>query len=363
MLNRRKKQNRANQRPNVANENDTFRATPPGGEFARRFDRKLPDYVNVSDDLLSIGSRLSGGVIEVDFPTGDFVYRGLAIMIEGKATSAITGVTAPNLMAQGEDGRHYVKSGQFGKLISRVRLEADGIEIFDFESWQRFVEFLRMFGWDGRNDDLHDFLGFGWPNVFRDGSPVEALYALGTNNIRDLRLKIYTSNLWKSEMQLRIPVWYAPVRQNAAQVISRQTWSRTLATAGKHVIDDIRIDKRIWRIVVTTNQAKKITDYRVEVGDIEWQAGRAVVNQIEALKLSPPWGTQTHVGPYRNYTGALTGVGACLDLRVDMEREGLAIAPLTSEAQRRRDDRLKIELETASAGTEVMIEVYFADRI
>ena len=56
-------------------------------------------------------------------------------------------------------------------------------------------------------------------------------------------------------------------------------------------------------------------------------------------------------------------VGACLDLRVDMEREGLAIAPLTSEAQRRRDDRLAIEIDTVSAATEVTVEVYFADRI
>ena len=46
-----------------------------------------------------------------------------------------------------------------------------------------------------------------------------------------------------------------------------------------------------------------------------------------------------------------------------MEREGLAIAPPTSEAQRRRDDRLAIEIETASDATEVTSEVYFADRI
>jgi len=131
---------------------------------------------------------------------------------------------------------------------SRVRLEADGIEIFDFESWDRFNQYIRMFGWDGRSDEIHEFLGFGWPNVFRDGAAVEALYALGTNNIRDLRMKLYTTDEWKSEMRLRMPVWYSPVRQNAAHAISRQTYKRTLATAGKHVIDDIRMPEIIQGI-------------------------------------------------------------------------------------------------------------------
>ena len=245
MLNREKKQTRRNRRPNVQNENDTFRATQPGNDFARGFERKLPDYIDVSDDLLSIGSRLSGGVIEVNFPTGDYVYRGLATMVQGTEKTVVTGVTATNLMAFGGDGWHYVKSAYLGKLFSRVRLEADGIEIFDFDSWERFIQYIRMFGWDGRDTDTHEFLGFGWPNVFRDGAAVEALYALGTANIRDLRMKLYTTSDWKSEMELRMPVWYSPVRRNAAHVISRQTYNRTLATAGKHAIDDIRIDKRI----------------------------------------------------------------------------------------------------------------------
>jgi len=117
MMNRKKKQNRQNQRPNMQNENDTFRATQPGNDFAGGFARKLPDYIDVSYDLLSIGSRLSGGVIEVDFPTGDFVYRGLALMMQGTTATAITGVTSTNLIAVGGDGRHYVKSGYFGKPI------------------------------------------------------------------------------------------------------------------------------------------------------------------------------------------------------------------------------------------------------
>ena len=362
MLGRKRKGRGLNQSPNVQNENDLFRVRTPGDALLQRSDRKLPDYLNVADDLVSIGAPLSNGVIECDFPTGDYVYRGLALMIEGKATTAISGVTAPNLMTTGDDQREYVKEQYFSNLISRVTLEADGIEVWDFESYRELEQYIRLFGWDA-NSSYWSFVGFGWPNVFRDGSPAEALYALGTQNIRDLRLKVQTTDLWKSEMKLRMPVWYAPVRQPATQVISRQTWTRSLATAGRHVIDDVRIDKRIWRLIITTTSGKQVSDYRVEIGDIEWQSGRADVNKIEAVTLAPPWGSQVASGAFRSQTGALSAVGSVIDLRVDMDREGLAIAPLTSQAQRRRDDRLKIEITTLKANTEVTIRALFADRI
>ena len=363
MLGRKKRRGKGlNAAPNVQNENDLFRVRTPGEALLQRSDRRLPDYLNVSDDLVSVSQPLSNGVIEVDMPTGDYVYRGLAMLIQGAKTTAITGVTAPNLMTPGDDQRSYVKEEHFGKLISRITLEADGIEVWDFESYTEFEQYLRMFGWDAAGSHWA-FLGFGWPNVFRDGSPAEALYALGTQNIRDLRLKVQTTDLWKSEMKLRMPIWYAPVRQPATQVISRQTWRRTLATAGRHVIDDVRIDKRIWRLIITTPAGKPVSDYRVEIGDIEWQSGTVVQNAIEAVKLSPPFGTQIAAGAFRTGTGALNAVGSVIDLRVDMDREGLAIAPLTSQAQRRRDDRLKIELTTLKANTEVVIRALFADRI
>ncbi len=353
-----------NASPDVANEVDTFRTSVPGA-FAKRHDRKVPDYINVSDQLASVGTRLSGGVIEIDLPTGDYVYRGLAMLIQGKQTTAITSYDAATLMDKFEDDEYYVQAKYFFNLISRVTLEADGLTIWDFENWNRFVNFQRIFGWDGEDTDPGEFVGFGWPHVFREGSPIEDLYALGTLNIRDLKLKVYTKDVWQSEMQLKVPVWYNPVSTTAAHVISRQVYRTSIATAGRHVIDDIRIDKRIWRVVITTNQGKKVKSFRAKVGDVVWQEAATPVNMIQMLKLSKArGGTQAVVGPYRSDEGKVfSGYGSVIDLMVDFPREALSIKPLTSSAQRRRDDRFSVELDLVSAGTEVTIEVYFADRI
>ncbi|WP_420011347.1 hypothetical protein [Tateyamaria sp.] len=369
MMNKRK--NRLGQRPNVQNEVDTFRVSKPGPKRLNQIDRRVPDYINVDDELVSIGARLSGGEIEVDIPTGDYTYRGLAFLLEGKSSTSIASadvgsaaISANSLMMKAEDGKFYVKNRHFARFISRIKLEADGITVWDFEDMDRFTAYLRMFGWDFDLDDPACFVGFGWPNVFREGAAVADAYALGTANVTDLRLTVYTK-LWKDGMKLRMPAWYNPVRLPAGQVISRQVWKSAFVSAGKHVINDIRIDRRIWRILVTTNSGKKIKSAEVSVGDVEWYNARGVVSEIESLLFKPVNGVLNNTGPYRHTNGDLLSakVGGAIDLKVDMMREGLAIAPLTSDAQRRRDDRIEIELDLESANTEVTVEVFFADRL
>ena len=337
------------------------RAGMPGSQLVMGADAALPDYINVADDLVTISQRLSGGEYEIDIPTGAYTYRGLMLRFETLANTAITGTATADLLETGDNGEKYVNTDHFAKILSRIKLEADGITIWDFEDITRVEAYLRMNGCLGLGTAW--FIPFGWPNVFRAGAPVQDLYALGTGNIRDLRLTLYTTDKHKTEIKPQIIAFYNPVQVPAGNVISRQVYKKSFATSGKHIIDDIRIDRRIQRIIVTSGAGKKIKNFEVSIGDVEWIKSDTHVNHVEALLRPNKASDQEDVGPYRNATGALIGVGGCVDLLIDQERDGLALAPLTSDQQRRRDDRIEIELELKSANTEVTVEVYFADRL
>ncbi|MEM1352022.1 MAG: hypothetical protein AAGF27_06740 [Pseudomonadota bacterium] len=358
---------RLNQSPNVTNEIDMFRTTEPGDAILNRADKQTADYVNVDDDLLHIGNRLSDGRIEIKFRTGDYIYRGLFMLAQCTAATAITqapAVANGQLTTLGEDGKRYIKPQYFGRYINRVKLVADGITIFDFESYERARAYLMSYNWTIGTQNEAVFWGFGWPNVFQQGSAQEDLFALGTANIRDLKMVLYTSSNWDDSIQLVCPTYYHPQRAKAGHVIYRTQRIKDCATAGVHIIDDIRVDRPIWRIVVTTPEGQKLTNYEVRVGDVVWQTGTPVSNRLETLLLREVSGIQGAVGPYRDHNGDLVDAGCVIDLRVDlMDRDGRVLPPMTSDAQRRRDERLEIEVKTAQPDTEVCVEVFFAGRI
>lgn len=338
-----------------------FRAGTPGSQLVMQSDTSLPDYVNVASDLVTISQKLSGGEYEIDIPTGAFAYRGLMLRFETGNATAITGTLHAALVDTGDNATKYVKADKIKEIIRRIKLEADGVTIWDFEDITRFIAYMKMSGCWGLGSAW--FIPFGWPHVFRPGAPVQDLYALGTGNIRDLRLTVYTSGKHKTEIKPEVIAYYNPVNVPAGNVISRQVYKRSFATSGKHTIDDIRIDRRIQRILVTTDAGKKVKSYEVRIGDIEWLKSDTHINAMEALLLPNKSSDQEDVGPYRTATGALDGVGACVDLLIDQDRDGLALAPLTSDQQRRRNERIEIELDLAHSATQVTVEVYFADRL
>ena len=338
-----------------------IRSGMPGSQITSASMAALPDYINVSDDLVRVGQKLSGGEYEMEIPTGAYAYRGFLLRFRTGSATSITGINHAALTDAGDDGQKYVKASQISKIISRIKLEADGVTIWDFEEISRFVAYMKMSGAWGLTSAW--FIPFGWPHVFRPGAPVTDLYALGTSNIRDLKLTIYTTNNHKTEIVPELISFYNPVSVPAGNVISRQVYKQSVASAGKHVIDDIRIDRRIQRIIVTTPSSKGIKRYEVSIGDIMWIESDPHINAMEALLLPNKMSDQEDVGPYRSATGALDGVGACVDLIVDQMRDGLALSPLTSDSQRRRDERIEIELDLAAANTQVTVEVYFADRL
>lgn len=353
--------------PTVENEVDTFRTTQPGRAVMQRADKQTAEYINVDNDLLKVGPRLKNGRIVIDFPTRDCVYKGLFMMARcdaGTELTAAPAVGAAQFSTLQEDGRRYVRAQHFNRLIKRVKLVADNITIFDFEDFSRAQAYLQMHNWTFGNSKPGIFWGFGWPHVFRPGSPQEDLFSLGTANIDDLKLTLYTSDEWTDDIQLELPTYYHPQTMNAGHVIYRQKWTHVQGPVGSTIIDQIRIDKPIWRILLTTPSGQRISDYRVSVGDVEWQRGTPASNRFETLLLNEKLGVQNAVGPYRDADGLLMGVGSCIDLNVDLlERDGRVLPPMTTAAQVRRDERLNIELTTLQPDTEITAEVYFAGRI
>ena len=323
----------------------------------------LPDYMNVSDDLPTIGSRLADGSFEILFPTGDYVYRAWMVQFQGLVTSSITGASAATLMTRAEDRYYYTKRQYLHTLLSRVKLEADGLTLFDFESIVELEAFLVMSGVQLAATDEGFVIPFGWPYTFRAGAPVGDLYALGTANVEQLKLTLYT-NAWHTSLKPYITSYYNPVRMDAKNLLTREVYKRTYSSVGVHVMDDIRIDRRIHRILITSNANKPLKEYEVKIGDVVLRKGRCGLGALEANLLPRKTSDQEETGPYRTSTGQLDiGIGACIDVRFDWTMDGQALSPLTGQSQRRRNDKITVQVETLEADTELKAEVYFADEI
>ena len=363
LLNKRRNGGGGPAAPNVRNEIDTVRVGGANWSVAKDSDKKLQNQLYIDEDLIKVGSKLSNGQIVCDFPTGDYTYRGVMLAVKAAANATVGTLAAGSSVSLGQDGRYYIRQDALFRLFDRIKLEADGRIIWDFENWRDFEAYMKTYKWGFNGSNGFAFFGFGWPHIFREGVPFEDLFALGTGNIRDLKLTLYTSSNFEDGWEVQATAFFAPQRMPARHVISREVYVETFATAGVHTIRDLPIDRPIHRILVTVPTGKTITDYKLEVGKVELQKASSHTQQMLDMLMQRHAGENSEVGPYRLSSGALSGVGGLVTFDFDLWRNSQTLRPLTTDAQRRRDDEIAIELTLGVQDTEVTVQIFYADQI
>lgn len=350
--------------PNTRNDISTFHMARGPMQAAAAADQRIPDLTHWDDKPVKVGQKLSNGQIEIDFSTGDFFYRAFMLKVEAANNTTIGSLTAAQSVTRAEDNRWYVRSERFDNLFERIRLTVDGIDLWDFESWVEFEQFLAMNYWQFRPEDPVVYIGFGGPYTFADHLPLRELFGLGTANLRDVKLTLYTTPQYEDGMKLLCYAGYSPVRENSRRVITREVYKTTFATSGKHIFRDLPIDRRISRLVVTTNSGKRIASYKFKFGDIQIVDMPYSFQKISAQLRQRGEGPTSAPAPYRTGSGSsFAFVGAVIDLNFDELRNGTTLPKLDSDENRRRNDQLQLEMELLDAETEVKIEVYCADVI
>lgn len=292
----------------------------------------IPRYL---DNLPTISNQFADGVAVVDFPVGALTYRAFNIFLTNSA--AIAGETTP------ESGTHRVTWAFLSKYMDTVEVEIDGKTQISYSA-DEILDLNELMRWNVKTG--FNFLCFGAPNFFNGFETAEDAYALGTANIRSLRLLIKLKAAWPATMKLNVAALYYPVAKPIGYITTTRVQRYVLAGTGAQTISDIPHGVDLAAIWVRNMNAKQVNNIRLTVDDQTlYDASTAAWAALGQL-----WG--------KDHAQLAAG-----NLFLDFWMEGnpnKGIAALASNAQIRRNADIRLELDMAEAGAEIKIITHHA---
>ena len=233
-------------------------------------------------------------------------------------------------------GVHVVLDDKIYKYIENVKLVANGATMQDY-STQELLAKNEFHGLDlGRGE-----IGFHLPgeNMYRE-QKFRDLLALGTSNLRGLKVILKQTALFdNATMHVQSTPHYVMQERPATYVLTTERVVKTFSGVGKHTFidlpdgDDIQF---IWMI------GNGISDVMLEVD------GEALID----CSLNQYKGYLTSVG--RNNSALMSN-----QWFIDFHAEGepMSLAALDQPVEVRRGARIKIDLTTTNAETEIQFVV------
>lgn len=292
--------------------------TGVGKELAARASTER--HISKIRDVFSVSPAYSDGTATMDLKTGKYTYENLQFMI--RSAAEIVGDTFA------VDGKHYVSTGKLDKYISRVRLEIDGVVERDLPM-DLLVKFNEMDGYDVLAGVA--WMVFGGPHQF-DDKRVEDVYALGTNNVRDLRILVDLTTDWvDGSMFVEGMAEYTSTNRPITHLRTVKSKKESATGAGQFTITGLPIHSDIGAIHV--------------LGDNILSA-ELIIDDVEVMSI----GNYQLLGFNRLYGNDPLALGNGMTFDFMRSKEiSKALKSLERADQRKRNADIKIILEMAGA--------------
>lgn len=299
-----------------------IRHSRPGPEITKK--AQINRLTRVSNDPVEINKATGAGKCIVRLSTGDFTYRAIPF---GVRSSVDLGADSYALMG----GGYMVTLAALSKYISDIRLEVNGGPLQEWDT----DELITV-------NDFYDFkfhggfTGFHFPGEeMYDSQKMRDLFALGTANLRSLKLILKQTNLFDSDtMDIVCVPHYVQEARPATFVTRTQPILHTFSGVGKHTYNELPTGDDIQSIWV--------------IGD-----------GISHLKLEVDGETliDGHIDDYKAYLRSVNRDNSPLDDQwfIDFQAEGeaTALAALDLPGEVRRGAKVKVTLTTTQAETPV----------
>ncbi|MBV1863006.1 MAG: hypothetical protein KUG74_01100 [Rhodobacteraceae bacterium] len=284
---------------------------------------RLPRHTRVNGRVIEIAQNLAGGKSQVRLETGSPTYRAIPFSIVSDAE--IVGETTEVA------GRHIVDTAFISKYVDNVALLANGAPMQDLTTDELIMR-----------NNFHDqdfgegVTGFHFPGENMYLSPaVRDTFALGTRGMRGLKLELsQTAAFNATTMQVKCMPNYVLMPRKTGFVNTTERVIQSFGAVGKHTFTDLPDSddlQNFWLI------GAGITDLKVEVdGEVLIDCNR---HEYNAYLLS------------EGRFPAAVGDNWFIDLHSSGEARSLAALDLPAET--RRGAKVKIDLTTTVADTEV----------
>ncbi|MCD9147864.1 hypothetical protein [Pseudophaeobacter flagellatus] len=272
-------------------------------------------------NVFTTSPAYADGTATMDLKTGAYTYQVLQFSIWSSV--AIAGETFQR------DGRHIVNTANLSKYITRVRLEIDGV----VEQNLSMADWIKFNAKDGYNvADGVWWMHFGGPHQF-DDKRVEDVYALGTSNLRSVRILVDLTSDWNDgNMQLAGMAEYTSTRRHVTHLRTIKSNRHSPASAGEYTISGLPIHSDIGAIYVL---GEGIKSAKFVVDDVEIFDARNY--QIEAFNLL-----------YGADTTAL-GNGIVFDfMRSNEITKALKSLERSDQRKRNADIRIVVDMDAAN---------------
>lgn len=295
-----------------------IRTSGAGKELLQR--AKTTRAVDKIRDPFTISPAYSDGTATMEVKTGLYTYQFFQIMV--RTSAAIAGETILR------EGKHYVQTAHLSKYISRMRLEIDGNIERDL-TMDQMVNFNAFNGYDVMDGQV--FMVFGGPHQF-DDKTAEDLYALGTANLRSVRVLVDLSSDWTDgTMFLEGMAEYTSTRRQITHLRTVKQQRYAPASAGEYTISDLPIHSDIGGIYVL---GANILSAKLEVDGVEIMK----VTNYQLKGINKLYGTAPDS----------LGDGMVFDFLRNREvTKGLK--SLESNAERKRNANISITLDMGAA--------------
>lgn len=308
---------------------DVIRTSVPAQKKAATL--RLPRLTRITDQYVDATVGTQAGFSTFKLETGDVTYRAITWGIV--CTGEIVGVTLPR------DGKHYMRAEKLKDYIGEVRLTANGT---DMQSLSQ-EELETRNSYKGITFGPH-YTGFAFPgsNAYELRQWLDA-FALGTQGMKNLVLGLKaTADFDPATMEIVCMPHAVDMQKPVGFTFTTDRSNQTFASAGTHTYYDLPIGDDVADIWV---KGEGISHIRLEVdGDVLFDMDRM---QYESYLIANGRNPQVLGGEWF--------------LDVHCEGSPRSIAALDRAAERKRDARIKLELTTRNASTNVEFLVTHAD--
>ena len=312
--------------------NKMRRGEPPirqsgvGAQATKPLESTRPTRIDAT--IAEIYPNMSGGIARINLPTGDYTYRAIPFYITSSAE--IVGKTT-EVVGIG----HVVNTANVSEYISNVRLMMNGAVMQELTTDELVI----------RNqysvlDMSAGMVGFWFPGTrfYQDARHRDA-FALGTERAYGLKLELQqTAAFDTGTMELHCAPLFVRAPKATAFTYTTERISNTFSAIGKHTFTDLPDGDAIAQIWMI---ADGVTHLKMEVD------GKTLIdcNRIEYNNMLIEAGRD------------ISAIGD--DWLIDMHWDGRprSLAPLDLPAEVRRGAKIKVELTTTQANTEVQFLV------
>jgi hypothetical protein len=293
----------------------------PGNEITQN--AQLSRFTRINSEPVDVIKSGQNGRTVVKLDTGEYTYRAIPFAIHSDVD-----LGADTYSKMG--GGYIVENSAISKYISEIRLEANGAPMQEWDT-----EELRTV------NDFYDlkfsggFMGFHFPGeemytrqAHRD------LFALGTDNLRGLKLTLRQTGLFDPDtMDIVCVPHFVKQRRSATFVTTTETISKTFSGVGKHTIRDLPDSDDIQSIFI---KGDGISHIKLEVNGVLMH--------------------DCHIGEYKAYLKSVNRDKGALDNQffIDFMAEGEPTALAAADGGKSRaKDGIKLEITTTQAETPV----------